>query len=102
MDHYVLVVTRFIVPEGGPSPEEFAAGLGRLEAAFASRAGHRRTHSARALDDPARWVLVSEWIDVGPWRRALSAYDVRIEAMPLMAYAEGEPGVYETWPTASS
>jgi heme oxygenase (mycobilin-producing) len=90
------VVTRFIVPDDGPAPEEFAAGLLRLSEAFSPRPGHRRTRSAQALDDPTRWVLVSEWDDVGPWRRALSSYDVRIEAMPLMAYAEGEPGVYET------
>jgi hypothetical protein len=94
-----LVVTRFIVPDGGPAPEEFAAGLHRLGAAFAARPGHRRTNAARALDDPARWVLVSEWDGVGTWRRALSAYDVRTSTMPLMAYAEDEPGVYETAPT---
>ena len=55
-----------------------------------------RSSFARALDDTTRWVLVSEWVGVGPWRRALSNYDVRIEVMPMMMRAEDEPSVYET------
>ena len=95
-------MTRFIVPDGDLEPGVMGAGLGRLAAALATRPGHRRTQSAQALDDPTRWVLVSEWDGVGTWRRALSAYDVRIEAMPLMPYAEDEPGVYEAPPTDSA
>lgn len=92
----ITVVTRFIVPDETP---EFTAGFiangVRLRAAFEARPGHVRTTLARALEDPTRWVLVSEWTGVGAWRRALSAYDVRIEVMPLMALAENEPAVYE-------
>jgi quinol monooxygenase YgiN len=89
-------VTRFIVPDEAP---EHAAGFiangARLRTAFQARPGHLRSTLARALEDPTRWVLVSEWTGVGAWRRALSAYDVRIEVMPLMALAENEPAVYE-------
>jgi hypothetical protein len=93
----VLVVTRFIVPEDAfKAAEGFAAGLQRLCAALSTRPGHLHSRMAQAIDDPRRWVLVSEWEGVGAWRRALSPYEVRIEAMPLMAYAESEPGVYET------
>ncbi len=88
----VIVVTRFIVPD---DPGGFAANAARLEKAFAARPGHVRSRIAQALDDPTRWVLVSEWEEVGPWRRALSAYDVRIEVMPLMQLAETEPSVYQ-------
>jgi quinol monooxygenase YgiN len=93
----VLVVTRFMVPEESPeAADDLAAGLRRLEAALASKPGHLRSHAAQALDDPRHWVMVSEWQGVGAWRRALSAYEVRIEAMPLMVYADSEPSVYET------
>lgn len=106
----VIVVTRFIVPDRlagtdsasstAPSDaaEDFAANAARLQAALATRPGHVRSQLARALDDSTRWVLVSEWVGVGPWRRALSNYEVRIEVMPLMALAEAEPSVYETLP----
>ena len=67
----------------------------RLRTAFEARPGHVSSRSAQALEDPARWVLVSEWTGVGAWRRALSAYDVRMEVIPLMALAENEPAVYE-------
>jgi heme oxygenase (mycobilin-producing) len=92
----VLIVTRFIVPDETPDfTAGFVANGARLRIAFEARPGHVRSTLARALEDPTRWVLVSEWTGVGAWRRALSAYDVRIEVMPLMALAENEPAVYE-------
>ncbi len=92
----ITVVTRFIVPDETPErAAEFAANGARLRAAFQSRPGHIRTTLARSLEDATHWVLVSEWEGVGDWRRALSAYDVRVEVMPLMAHAENEPAVYE-------
>ncbi len=97
----VLVVSRFIVPDDNDASivpedgEDFASGVGRLTDALAARPGYVRSQLARAVDDPSRWVLVSEWEGVGAWRRALSAYDVRIAIMPVMALAEDEPAVYE-------
>ncbi len=89
-------MTRFIVPDETPeSTADFIASGARLRAAFEARPGHVRSTLARAFEDPTRWVLVSEWTGVGAWRRALSAYDVRIEVMPLLAHAENEPAVYE-------
>jgi hypothetical protein len=49
----------------------------------------------RAADDPHRWCLVTEWASVGAYRRALSAYDVKVYATPLLAEAEEEPSAYE-------
>ena len=92
----VVIVTRFIVPdEPAERVGEFVANAARLRDAIQSRPGHARTTLAQSLEDPTRWVLVSEWSRVGDWRRALSSYDVRVEVMPLMALAENEPGVYE-------
>lgn len=95
----VVIVTRFIVPDETPDHRQnvadFVANGARLRTAFEARPGHVRSTLARSLEDPTRWVLVSEWTGVGAWRRALSAYDVRIEVMPFMALAENEPAVYE-------
>lgn len=89
----MLVVTRFIVPEAEAS--SFADRATRAVAALSVRPGFRSARVGQAPDDPARWVLVSEWDGVGAWRRALSAFDVRVEAVPLLAMAEDEPGAYE-------
>ena len=47
------------------------------------------------MDEPTEWVLVTEWDGVGAYRRALSAYQVRVDATPLLAQARDEPGAFE-------
>jgi Antibiotic biosynthesis monooxygenase len=49
----------------------------------------------RALDDPTLWVLHTRWENVGSYRRALSAYDIRMTVVPLLANALDEPSAYE-------
>ena len=63
------MVSRFTVPpaEGDRFAELARAALGAL----AARPGFRRGHAGRAVDDPAEWVLVSEWDGAGAYRRAL-------------------------------
>ena len=36
-----------------------------------------------------------EWENVGAYRRALSAYDVKVGAVPLLSTAIDEPSAYE-------
>jgi hypothetical protein len=49
----------------------------------------------RALDDPTLWVLQTRWENVGSYRRALSAYEIRMTVVPLLADALDEPSAYE-------
>lgn len=63
--------------------------------ALAARPGHIATRLARALDDPTMWVLVSEWENVGSYRRALSKYEVRMASAVLMGSIVNEPTAYE-------
>ncbi len=93
-DPGVIVVTRFIVPDSEAA--DFLHGARQFIAALEQRPGHVSSRTARALDDADRWLVISEWVGVGAWRRALSAYEVRLEAVPFMARAEAEPSVYET------
>jgi heme-degrading monooxygenase HmoA len=89
----VLVVSRFTVP-----PEEAVSFAARAEAALgalAACAGYLRGTLGRAADDPTRWVLVTEWAGVGAYRRALSRYEVKVAATPLLASAYEEPGAFE-------
>ncbi len=89
----MLVVSRFSVPETGG--EEFVARAQVALDALAARPGYRSGRVGRAVDDPTRWVLVTEWDGVGAYRRALSAYEVKVSASPLLAESVDEPSAYE-------
>ena len=89
----MLVVTRFDVPEAdGP---EFLLQAQAALAAFAARPGYLRGRIGRAADDPSAWVLTTEWEGVGAYRRSLSAYDVKVDAAPLLARGRDEPSAVE-------
>jgi quinol monooxygenase YgiN len=89
----VLVVSRFRVPvEDG---EAFRADLEQALDALAERPGHLAGTLGRNVDDPTLWVLTTRWEHVGAYRRALSAYDVKLRAVPLLSRALDEPSAYE-------
>ncbi len=89
----MLVITRHSVPE--PDSERFLASAQDALAALGAQPGHLRGWAARATDDPGTWVLVTQWESVGAYRRALSAYDVKVRAVPVMASARDEPSAFE-------
>jgi hypothetical protein len=62
--------------------------------ALAQRPGYVRGTLGRSVDDDA-WVLLTEWENVGSYRRALGAYDVKLHATPLLATALDVPGGFE-------
>ena len=64
-------------------------------AALAARPGYHRGTIGRNVDDPELWVLSTQWEHVGAYRRALSAYDVKMQAVPLLSRALDEPSAYE-------
>ena len=53
--------------------------------------GHDRPQRRR----PDLWVLATTWETSGAYRRALSAYDVKLRAVPLLGRALDEPSAYE-------
>ncbi len=89
----VLVITRHSVAE--EDTETFLGSARDALVALAARPGHLRGWAARATDDPRVWVLVTEWESVGAYRRALSSYDVKVRAVPVMAGAYDEPTAFE-------
>jgi len=89
----VLVVNRFRVPE--PEADGFRADLERARQALALRPGHVGSDVGRNVDDPTLWTLVTRWENVGAYRRALSAYDVKLYAVPVLGRAVEEPSAYE-------
>lgn len=89
----MLVVTRFRVPEA--EAEEFRAAVEQARAALAERPGYVDGTIGRNLDEPDLWVLTTRWEHVGAYRRALSSYDVKLRAVPLLGRALDEPSAYE-------
>lgn len=88
-----MVVTRFDVPEAESA--SFLPDAQAALAALAVRPGFVRGRIGRAADDPTAWVLSTEWDGVGAYRRSLSAYDVKVQAAPLLARGRDEPSAFE-------
>lgn len=94
----MLVMNRFLV-----EPQAADAFVERAHAALAALAacrGYRSGELARALDEPRHWCLVTRWESVGTYRRALGAFDVKINATPLLAESVDEPSAFEALATA--
>ncbi|WP_244929108.1 antibiotic biosynthesis monooxygenase family protein [Nocardioides sp. W7] len=89
----MLVVNRFRVPESEAA--SFRADLETARATLADRPGYLNGTIGRNLDEPALWVLTTTWEHVGAYRRALSSYDVKLYAVPLLGRALDEPSAYE-------
>ena len=94
----MIAVIRLLLPaqEQAGAPERFRTAL----AALTAQSGCVSATAARSIDDPAVWVLSMRWQSVGAYRRALSAYDVKMNAVPLLHHAMDEPSAFEellTW-----
>ena len=89
----MLVVTRFHVTDAGDDAflDEARAALEVLS----QRPGYVRGHIGRCTDDVSLWVLSTHWLGVGAYRRALSSYDVKVRATPLLQRALQEPSAFE-------
>jgi quinol monooxygenase YgiN len=89
----VIVVNRFRVEQGDG---EFQAAAHAALSALAARPGYVGGLVGRNLDDPDLWLITTTWADVGSYRRALSAYDVKVTAVPLLSRSVDEPSAYES------
>lgn len=89
----MIVVSRFRVSDD--HAETFRAELQAAHEALAGRPGYLHGRIGRNVDDPGLWVLTTEWEHVGAYRRALSAYDVKVTAVPVLSRALDEPSAFE-------
>jgi hypothetical protein len=86
----VLVISRF----RGDEPA-LRVGLEQALAVLAEQRGYVDGAVGRNVDDPSLWVLQTRWTGPGAYRRALSAYDVKVHAWALLGRAIDEPTAYE-------
>jgi len=89
----MLVVNRFSVSLD--QSDAFRSELEVAHALLADRDGYVDGTIGRSVDDQELWVLTTRWLNVGAYRRALSAYDVKVRAVPLLSRAIDEPSAYE-------
>jgi hypothetical protein len=89
----VIVVQRFLVPAG--EGQGFRAEAEEALAVLAEQTGYVTGHVGRNVDDPSLWLLQTTWVGPGAYRRALSAYDVKLRAWHLLSRALAEPSAYE-------
>ena len=88
----MLVVTRYRVPED--AADTFAADAESAMTVLAAREGLIDAWLGRNTDDPELWTLTLLWRDPRAYRCALSDYDVKITAVPLLSRALDEPSAY--------
>jgi hypothetical protein len=86
----MIAVTHF-----SDASDDFAERARAALAALAERPGYLRGTLGRSTDDPDTWVLLTEWENVGSYRRALGGYEVKLHATPLLASALDVPGAFE-------
>ncbi len=88
-----VVVMRFIVPADGA--DGFRAEAHAVSSLLADLPGCSGVDVGRASDDRTLWTVVSRWDSVGSYRRALSTYDVKLNAVPFLSQAIDEPTAFE-------
>jgi quinol monooxygenase YgiN len=90
----VLLVCRFVVaPDAAPGFAERAHRALRL---LSDADGCLGAELGRAVDDPARWVLIARFDSVSAYRRALSPFEARAHLVPLLSEAlPDEPATFE-------
>jgi heme oxygenase (mycobilin-producing) len=88
----MISITHFAVPRA----EESFEGQARVALeVLAARPGFVRGSAGRSTDDAEQWVLVTQWRDIGSYRRALGNYEVKLHATPLMAQALDQASSFE-------
>ena len=72
----------------------FLGDLKRAHQALATCEGYISGQVGTNTDEPNLIALVTQWRNIGSYRRALSNYQVKINAVPILARAIDEPGGY--------
>lgn len=89
----MIVVCRFREDERGG--DALRAELEHAHRLLSERPGYLGGEIGRATDDPGLWVLITRWVYVGAYRRALSSFEIKAEAVPILSRALDEPTAFE-------
>lgn len=90
----MFVVIRFRV--GATDRPVFESRLAAAVEVLSRQRGFVAARAGVNVDDPELLALTMEWENVGSYRRALSPYEVKLAAVPLLSEAVDEPTAYES------
>ena len=88
----MLVVTRYRVAE--EDSDAFTRDAAAAMSVLDDRPGFVGAWLGHNTDEPDLWTLTLLWDDVGSYRWALSSYDVKVTAVPLLSRAVDEASAY--------
>ncbi len=88
----MIAIARFRMPLAESAA--FKVSLAHALSTFSQRDGFVSGDYGQNLDEPELWTLVTHWINVGSYRRALSSTEIKMTVVPLLAQAIDEPGAY--------
>jgi hypothetical protein len=74
----------------------FLAAMDDALVALASQPGCHAVSLGQSTDDPLLLLLRSEWAGIGAYRRALSSWEVKTQAVPVLSRAIDEPSAFES------
>ena len=89
----MFVVLRYDVGTSG-FPEFVSDARAAIDV-LSQRPGFVRGSIGQALDEAGSMTILLEFDDVGSYRRALSNYDVKITAVPVLSRATDDPTAFE-------
>jgi len=90
----IEVLLRFSI-SASDDDGQLSDALDSLTQLLAEQPGCQRCWTGRSTDEPTSWVVGSRWDSVGAYRRALSNYDVKVQASSLLGAASDEPSAFE-------
>lgn len=73
---------------------EFRAQVDEVLASWRRRPGLLAHDLGLNLDDPELWVLISTWVNVGAYRRALGGTEAKLAVVPLLTRVIDEPSAF--------
>lgn len=88
----MFAIARFRVEV--PRQGEFIERLTIAHNALKACSGYLNGEIGINTDEPGLIALVTRWENIGSYRRALSNYQVKVDAVPVLAEAIDEPGGY--------
>lgn len=90
----LVVISRFRI-----GPQGRAGFLQQMDAAImtlAQQSGCLAASLGQSTDEAELVLLRTEWAGVGAYRKALSAYEVKVSVVPLLSQAVDESSAFET------
>lgn len=88
----MISVSRFQV--AAAQSARFRADAEAAVAQFVASVGCLDAQLVRNLDQPDLWAIVSQWREVGDYRRAFHGTEAKLALIPLLSMAIDEPSAY--------